>query len=160
MYYSRYIYDIFFDWIDVFWMSISPCQKLYTCVCRGVDHSKNARTPCLKYANFTQNTQKFTQITQKFTQNTQKFTQNTRSLRNIRRVDNSKIFEPLPRNTHFLLKVANFTQNTQILRKNAKFTENTQILHKNEKPCLNYEYFTHILRKIYAKNFCVHTPKC
>ena len=155
-------------------MSISPCQKLYTCVCRGVDHSKNARTPCLKYANFTQNTQKFTQITQKFTQNTQKFTQitqkftqntqkftqNTRSLRNIRRVDNSKIFEPLPRNTHFLLKVANFTQNTQILRKNAKFTENTQILHKNEKPCLNYEYFTHILRKIYAKNFCVHTPKC
>ena len=26
-------------------------------VIRVVDHSKNARTPCLKYANFTQNTQ-------------------------------------------------------------------------------------------------------
>ena len=31
--------------------------------------------------------------------------QNTQSLRNFRGVDHSKIFEPLPRNTHFLLKV-------------------------------------------------------
>ena len=86
--------------------------------------------------NFTQNTQKFTQITQKFTQNTQKFTQNTQSLRNFRGVDHSKIFEPLPRNTHFLLKVrkfyakyAKFTQKRKIYRKYAKYTQNTQILH-------------------------------
>ena len=47
----------------------------------------------------------------------------------------------------FYLKYANFTQNTQNtqnLRKIRKFYT------KNEKPCLNFEYFTHILRKIYA----------
>ena len=87
----------------------------------------------------------FTKKYANFTQNTQKFTQNTQSLRNFRGVDHSKIFEPLPRNTHFLLKVRKF------YAKYAKFTQNTQILHtKNEKPCLNNANFTQILSKIYA----------
>ena len=123
---------------------------------RGVDHSKNFRTPCLNYANFTQITQilrKFYAKYANFTQNTQKFTQNTQSLRNFRGVDHSKIFEPLPRNTHFLLKVrkfyakyakyAKFTKKRKIYRKYAKFTQNTQILHnKNEKTFLNNANFT------------------
>ena len=92
------------------------------------------------------------------------------SLRNFRGVDHSKLFEPLLRNTRFLLKVrkfyAKFTQKRKIYRKLAKFTQNTQVLHtKNEKPCLNYANFTQITQinqKFFAfvhQNFEWSTPR-
>ena len=96
-----------------------------------------------------------------FTKNTQKFTQKTQSLRNFRGVDHSKIFELLPGNTHFLLKIRKFyakyaksTQNTQNLRKIYANTEGLTTK-KLENPCLKYGNFTQNLRK----NFSVHKPK-
>ena len=52
---------------------------------RGVDHSKNARTPCLNYANFTQNTHFFTKSTQ-ILRKIRKIYAKTQNLKKIRKI--------------------------------------------------------------------------
>ena len=93
---------------------------------RGVDHSKNVRTPCLNYANFTQ----ITQILRKI----RKISKIRTNLGKIRKVyaTSEGLTTQKSSNTFreiriFLLKVRKFhakSQNTQNLRNNAKFTAN------------------------------------